>query len=128
LFNQSYRSGLLNLKDTRMAKDSMIDKIKYVQDTLYVISGKWKLLILMSMYDGTNRFRDLQRSIPQITTRVLSKELKELEANKLIVRTVHDTYPITIKYTLTPYGHSLTPVVEEMIKWGRTHRKKISGK
>ncbi len=106
----------------------MTTKIKYVQDTLYVISGKWKLPILMSMYDGTNRFRDLQRSIPHITTRVLSKELKELESNKLIVRTVHDTYPITIEYTLTPYSYSLTPVVDEMIKWGKQHRKKITGR
>lgn len=111
-----------------MAKESMIDRIRYVQDTLHVINGKWKWLILLSMHEGVHRFRDLQRSIPQITTRVLSKELKELEANKLIVRTVHDTYPITIKYTLTAYGNSINPVVEEMIRWGKAHRKKISGK
>lgn len=104
---------------------SMTDKIKYVQDTLYVIGGKWKLPILMAMYDGTSRFRDLQRSITGITTRVLSKELKDLEANKLIVRTVHDTYPVTIEYTITPYSYTLKPVVEEMIGWGKQHRKKI---
>jgi DNA-binding HxlR family transcriptional regulator len=104
----------------------MTDKIKYVQDTLYVISGKWKLPILMSMYDDTSRFRDLQRSIPAITTRVLSKELKDLEANKLIIRTVHDTYPVSITYTLTPYSFTLTPVVDEMVKWGERHRRKIT--
>lgn len=104
----------------------MTDKIKYVQDTLYVISGKWKLPILMAMYDGTSRFRDLQRNIPKITTRVLSKELKDLEANKLILRTVHDTYPITVEYTLMPYSFTLQPVVDEMISWGQQHRKKIT--
>ncbi len=104
----------------------MTDKIKYVQDTLYVISGKWKLPILMAMYDGTSRFRDLQRCIPRITTRVLSKELKDLEANKLILRTVHDTYPITVEYTLTRYSFTLQPVVDEMISWGQQHRKKIT--
>jgi DNA-binding HxlR family transcriptional regulator len=107
---------------------SMTDKIKFVQDTLYVISGKWKLPILMSMYDGTSRFRDLQRSVPVITTRVLSKELKELEANKLITRTVYDTLPVSVTYTLTPYSHTLKPVVDEMIAWGKNHRKKIAGK
>lgn len=103
----------------------MTDKIKYVQDTLYVISGKWKLPILMTMFDGTDRFRDLQRNVTGITTRVLSKELKDLEANKLIVRTVHDTYPVTITYTIAPYSYTLKPVVEEMIAWGKQHRKKI---
>lgn len=99
------------------------DKIRYVQDTLLVVNGKWKLPILLSMYDGKSRFRDLQRSIPNITTRVLSKELKDLESSKLIVRIVHDTYPVTIDYKLTSYSYTLTPVVDEMIKWGRQHRK-----
>jgi DNA-binding HxlR family transcriptional regulator len=107
---------------------SMIDKIKYVQDTLYVISGKWKLPILMTMYDGQSRFREIQRNIPKITTRVLSKELKELEANKLIVRTVYDSSPVSIEYTLTLYSHTLKPVVDEMVNWGENHRKKIAGK
>lgn len=121
----------MNDKPTAMTgkiKTVMTDKIKYVQDTLYVISGKWKLPILMAMYDGTSRFRDLQRSIPGITTRMLSKELKELEANKLILRTVHDSYPITVEYSITPYSFTLKPVVDEMIAWGRQHRKKITRK
>jgi DNA-binding HxlR family transcriptional regulator len=111
-----------------MAKKTltMADKIKYVQDTLYVVNGKWKLPILMAMYEGTDRFRELQRNISGITPRVLSKELKELEANKLIQRNVHDTYPVSITYTLTPYSYSLTPVVDEMITWGQQHRKKIT--
>jgi DNA-binding HxlR family transcriptional regulator len=99
------------------------DKISFVQDTLAIISGKWKLPILMSMYGGKNRFRDIQRNIPAITTRVLSKELKELEASKLITRTVHDSYPVSITYNLTSYSHTLTPVVDEMIKWGKQHSK-----
>lgn len=106
----------------------MLEKIKYLQDTIYVVSGKWKLPILMSMYEGTNRFRDIQRSVQNITTRVLSKELKELEANKLIIRTVYDTSPVSIEYTLTPYSYTLKSVVDEMINWGQLHRKKIVGK
>ena len=59
-------------------------KIKYVQDTLFVISGKWKLPILIAINQGSTRFRDIQRSVTPITTKVLSKELKDLEQNKLV--------------------------------------------
>jgi DNA-binding HxlR family transcriptional regulator len=102
---------------------TLADKIGYIQDTLSVINGKWKLPILMSMYAGKSRFRDLQRCIPNITTRVLSKELKDLESNRLIIRIVNDTYPFTIDYKLTTYSFTLTPVVDEMIKWGKQHKK-----
>lgn len=105
---------------------SIEQKIKYVQDTLYVISGKWKLPIMIAMNNGNNRFRDLQRAVSNITTRVLSKELKELEANKLIIRKVYDTSPVKVEYTVTPYCKSLAPLVDEMIKWGENHRKKIT--
>ena len=105
-------------------KDNDIaNRIAYVQNTLAAISGKWKLPILMSMYAGKSRFRDIHRNIPQITTRVLSKELKDLEASKLIIRIVHDSYPVSIEYKLTTYSYTLTPVVDEMIKWGRQHSK-----
>jgi DNA-binding HxlR family transcriptional regulator len=107
-------------------KLSTEQKIKYVQDTLYVISGKWKLPILIAMHNGNNRFRDLQRGVSTITTRVLSKELKELEANKLVIRKVYDTSPVTVEYTVAPYCKSMKPLVDEMIKWGENHRKKIT--
>lgn len=105
---------------------SIEQQIKYVQDTLYVISGKWKLPILIAMNNGNSRFRDLQRGISKITTRVLSKELKELEANKLVIRKVYDTSPVTVEYTVSPYCKSLKPLVDEMIKWGQNHRRKIT--
>ncbi|WP_295802083.1 helix-turn-helix domain-containing protein [Mucilaginibacter sp.] len=108
-----------------MAKEvsKIADKISQVQTTLAVINGKWKLPILLSMYSGVSRFRDLQRNIPNITTRVLSKELKDLEASKLVLRIVHDTHPVSIEYKLTTYSFTLTPVVDEMIKWGKQHSK-----
>ena len=104
--------------------NKIADKISQIQNTLSVINGKWKLPILLSMYSGIFRFRDLQRNIPNITTRVLSKELKDLEANKLVIRIVHDTYPVSIEYKLTTYSFTLTPVVDEMIKWGKQHERK----
>jgi len=107
---------------------SMEDKIKYVQDTLYVISGKWKLPIMIAINQGNHRFRDIQRSVSPITTRVLSKELKDLEQNKLVIRRVYDSSPPMVEYTVAPYCKSLAPLVDEMISWGKNHRKKISGK
>jgi DNA-binding HxlR family transcriptional regulator len=104
-------------------ENDITNRIAFVQNTLAAISGKWKLPILMSMYAGKNRFRDIQRNIPKITTRVLSKELKDLEASRLIIRIVHDSYPVSIEYKLTTFSYTLTPVVDEMIKWGKQQGK-----
>ena len=103
--------------------NDILNRITHVQTTLQAINGKWKLPILMSMYAGKSRFRDIQRNIPQITTRVLSKELKDLEASKLIIRIVTDGHPVSVEYKLTTYSYTLTPVVDEMIKWGKQHSK-----
>ena len=101
------------------------DKIKYVQDTQYVIGGKWKLPIIISIYHGNKRFNEILSSIPKITNRVLSKELKHLEANFLISRQIYDEYPARIEYTLTDYCNSVTEVLESMEKWGKQHCEKI---
>ena len=99
--------------------------MKYLQDTLFVIGGKWKLPILKAIHSGNYRFRDIQRSVPLITTRVLSKELKHLEQNKLLVRTVYHS-PLAVEYKVPEYALSLLPFIKEMILWGKKHRKKIS--
>ena len=104
-------------------RDDILNRIAHVQTTLQAINGKWKLPILLSMYAGKSRFRDIQRTIPQITTRMLSKELKDLEAGKLIIRIVKDGHPVSVEYKLTTYSYTLTPVVDEMIKWGKQHSR-----
>ena len=96
-----------------------------LQDTLYVIGGKWRVQVLYSIYLGNKRFREIERSIPGITTRMLSKELKAMEVNKLITRTVHSTTPVKIEYTPTAYSESFAEVIEAMINWGLKHREKI---
>src|SRR6187402_3324755 len=101
--------------------------MKYLQDTLFVVAGKWKLPILRAIHSGNYRFRDIQRSLPLITTRVLSKELKHLEENKLVIRTVY-LAPLAVEYKVPDYMHSLVPVIKEMILWGKNHRKKIREK
>ncbi|MFA6060593.1 MAG: helix-turn-helix domain-containing protein [Taibaiella sp.] len=104
------------------------DKIKFVQDTQYVIGGKWKLPIIISVYHGNKRFNEILSSIPRITNRVLSKELRHLEENELISRKVYDDYPARIEYTLTDYCHSITEVLTSMEKWGKQHRERIKRK
>ncbi|MBL7702981.1 MAG: helix-turn-helix transcriptional regulator [Ferruginibacter sp.] len=99
-----------------------------VRDTLDVIGGKWKLLILISVWEGNKYFREIERSIPKLSTKVLAKELKDLEANKLISRKVIDDYPVRIEYTVTKHTKTLQNVIETLRDWGMNHRKKILGK
>jgi len=104
------------------------EKIRAIQDTMYVLGGKWKLPVILSIYDGNKRFNDIAKSIPKITNRVLSKELKHLEENLLVSRTVIDDYPVRIEYALTKYCFSTNEVAKPMEEWGKNHKKKISGK
>jgi DNA-binding HxlR family transcriptional regulator len=99
-----------------------------IQDTLYVVNGKWKLVILSILVNnGTRRFGELSRE-SGISPRILSKELNELEMNQLVSRQVCDTKPVTVEYTATPYAETLKEVLDAMIRWGENHRKKIAGK
>ena len=102
--------------------------IRPVQDALYVLSGKWKLPIIISLSFGSKRFSEMAKDIPKITDRMLSKELRELEMNKLVKRTVYDSVPVVVEYSLTEYGNSLDTVVNELKKWGVRHRKLITGR
>ena len=101
------------------------EEVQALQDTIYVIGGKWRLPIINSLCNGNRRFRDIERSIPGITTRMLSRELKELEANQIIKRTVTPDSPVLVEYTVTDYCRSFGDIILEMIKWGKQHRKKI---
>jgi len=101
------------------------EEVQALQDTIYVIGGKWKLPIINSLCNGNKRFREIERSIPGITTRMLSRELKEMEANKLVKRTVTPNTPVMVEYTVTSYCRSFGDIILEMIKWGKQHRKKV---
>ncbi|MEO5684392.1 MAG: helix-turn-helix domain-containing protein [Chitinophagaceae bacterium] len=94
-------------------------------DTLYVLSGKWKFPILIALRGGPRRFKDLQRELQEITPKILSKELKELEMNDFVTRTVYATSPVTVEYELTKYSQSLDKIIQEMVEWGLQHRKRI---
>jgi DNA-binding HxlR family transcriptional regulator len=99
-----------------------------IRDTLDLLSGKWKLPIMGALTHGKKRFKEMEREIPNITPRMLSKELRELEINQLVTRSVYDTKPVTVEYELSAYGRSLDKVLDAMKEWGQQHRKRIIGK
>jgi DNA-binding HxlR family transcriptional regulator len=116
-----------------VGKDNMeagqcTSNLSAVEDTLYVIGGKWKLKVIIALrVKGNMRFNELQRTITGISARVLSNELKELEMNGFIKRKVFTTSPVVIEYELTEYSNTLGNVLQAMIDWGNKHRRKIKG-
>jgi len=99
-----------------------------IRDALDALEGKWKLLILFSLSSGPKRFGQISKEVPGISDKILSKELKHLEANQLVKRDVYDSFPPTVEYSITTHGKSLELVMEELHYWGLSHRKKIMGK
>jgi DNA-binding HxlR family transcriptional regulator len=93
-------------------------------DTLELLSGKWKLPIIVTLTFKTYRFKELAREVG-ISPRMLSKELKDLEMNKLVKRQVFDTKPVSVEYSITPYAKGLNKVIKEMRDWGQKHRAVI---
>lgn len=100
-------------------------KIRSVQDTLDILGGKWKISIIGSLGFGKKRFMELQREVEGIGAKMLSKELRDLEINELVTRTVYNTKPVTVEYELTDYGKTLQDIIAAMMKWGENHRKRI---
>ena len=87
--------------------------------TLAMFSGKWKLPIICHLDDGTYRFNDLRRLLPKITHKVLTNQLRELEQDHLITRTVEPGKQPKVYYSITPLGHSLMPIINGMCAWGK---------
>jgi DNA-binding HxlR family transcriptional regulator len=102
--------------------------IMAVHDAMYVLNGRWKISIIASLCFNTLRFTDLLREVEGISGKMLSRELKNLEENQLVTRTVLNTHPITVEYQLTEYGHTLKEIIDSLAKWGSNHRKIITGK
>ncbi len=95
-----------------------------IRDTLDVVGGKWKLVLISVLRSGKKGFNELSREAG-ISPRILSKELQELEMNGLVSRKVCDTKPVTVQYELTTYSETLSEVLLAMEKWGYQHRNKI---
>ncbi|KFF23466.1 winged helix-turn-helix transcriptional regulator [Chryseobacterium vrystaatense] len=109
--------------------DALIKRQLALNDALELLSGKWKIVLLRSLYlSGTMRFKDLLETVKGISPKILSKELQQLEENLLITRTVNKTKPITVSYTLTDHAHETLPVIHALIEFGLKHRIEIRQK
>lgn len=95
-----------------------------VETTLTLISNKWKVLILRDLLPGTKRFGELKKSVGQISQKVLTAQLREMEQDGLLTRTVYPEVPPRVEYTLTELGYSLNPVLDAMRSWGEDYKAK----
>ncbi|WP_126973935.1 winged helix-turn-helix transcriptional regulator [Gynurincola endophyticus] len=114
-----------------VSPDQCNEAMLALRDSIEIWGGKWKLMILLYLtirVNEKNYFMEMVRGISGISGKMLSKELKDLEMNKLVRRIVHDTKPVTVEYTITAYGKSFIPVAEQLLQWGLAHRKTIKAK
>ena len=97
-----------------------------VEATLDVIGGKWKALILFWLRDQVCRFGELRRQIPDISERMLTQQLRELEAHSIVRRKVYPVVPPKVEYSLTAYGRTLRPITDLMCEWGKKHLRQLA--
>ncbi len=100
-------------------KIKISEKTCSLRDVLDIIGGKWSMPIIYVLSKGKMRFKELERSVEGINTRMLVKELKNMEANGIITREVFATVPPTVEYTLTVKGEKLLPSIVSLHKWGQ---------
>ncbi len=97
-----------------------------VETTLALISGRWKILILRDLMEGTRRFGELRRSIGSVSQKVLTSNLRSMEKDGLLLRQVFAEVPPRVEYTLTKTGYSLKPVLDIMACWGKAYQNSRS--
>ena len=97
-----------------------------VELTLLLISNKWKVLIIRDLLDGTKRFSELKKSINNISQKVLTSNLREMEENELLTRKVYPEVPPRVEYTLTDIGYSLKTLLDDMDRWGTWYRNEVN--
>lgn len=93
--------------------------------TVDVIGGKWKSLILFHLISKTRRFNELRRLMPEITQRMLTLQLRELETDRVITREVYREVPPKVEYSLAPLGGTLIPLITAMREWGAAHEETV---
>ena len=92
-----------------------------VQTTLKAVGGKWKPLIVFLLSQGTMRFGELRQNVGNITQKMLTQELREMESDGLVHRKVFPVVPPKVEYSLTAYGRTLEPILKSMAEWGKKH-------
>lgn len=119
--------AVINIKG-HLREATCHEELTAMRDSIELFSGKWKLQLLRYLANrpaDSNYFKKILREIEGISARMLSKELKMLEMNFLVTRTVLKTKPVTVAYAITPYGQTILPVAESLVQWGLHHRQKV---
>ena len=122
---QKQKIMVSKVKENERTHETCTKALIPVRDALDILSGKWKLPIILALQFGNKRFSELAKQVHGITDKMLSKELRELEMNELVKRTVYDSVPVVVEYSMTPYGETLEKLIEELQAWGIQHRKRI---
>lgn len=97
-----------------------------VEACLEIIGGKWKAVILFHLLGGTKRFNELRRLLPKVTQRMLTRQLRELEEDKLVERVVYPEVPPKVEYSLSEFGTSVEPILRMLQKWGTEYLDQIN--
>jgi len=97
-----------------------------VEAALEALGGKWKGLILFHLKDEKQRFNELRRLIPDVTQRTLTRQLRELERDRIVKRTVYPEVPPKVEYELTEFGKTLIPILEALYAWGQEYIDQLS--
>jgi DNA-binding HxlR family transcriptional regulator len=113
------------LNNPQITKAQCTSNLKNVIDALYVLNGKWKLPIVLSLVNSPKRFNEIMKDVEGISPKILAQELKHLELNELVVRNVYATTPVSIVYEASAYSDTLKDVLRTLSDWGAGHRKKI---
>ena len=98
-----------------------------VETTLTLIGDKWKVLILRDLMPGTKRFGELKKSIGMVSQKVLTAQLRDMEANGIVHREVYAEVPPRVEYSLTELGKSLKPILDAMWNWGEDYKNSVTG-
>ncbi|MGL5059820.1 MAG: winged helix-turn-helix transcriptional regulator [Microcoleus sp.] len=107
-------------------ESEQIDGTQFVQATLKVLGGKWKLLILWHLKNAAKRYSELKRLIPEITEKMLIQQLRELERDGIISRKTLSQMPPKVEYAFTEYGRTLIPIFKPLCAWGQEHLKRTN--
>ena len=99
-----------------------------VEITLLLINNKWKIRIIGSLLNGTRRFNEIRRILEDISQKVLTQNLREMEKDGLVNREVYPEIPMKVEYSLTKLGYSLKPILDEMVEWGIKYEKNLLDK
>ncbi|NWG21648.1 MAG: winged helix-turn-helix transcriptional regulator [Chloroflexi bacterium] len=98
-----------------------------VEAGIALLSGRWKARILWKLYNRTMRFGELRRALPGITEKMLAQQLRELEHDELVTRTMYPEMPPRVEYSLSTFGRTLEPVLQMLATWGTDNHERIAG-